>query len=63
MRSAVVLPAPFGPITAKNSPASTAKLTPLAAATPPKLTWRSSMRASAVTTPPVAAPGRPAHPG
>jgi len=29
----VVLPAPFGPMTARNSPALTAKLTPLAAAT------------------------------
>ncbi len=40
MRNAVVLPAPLGPINARNSPRSTVKLTPLAAATPPKLTMQ-----------------------
>src|SRR5947207_11785172 len=44
----LVLPAPLGPMTAKNWPASTARLTPPRAATPPKLRCRSS-RASNVT--------------
>jgi len=54
MRSAVVLPAPFGPITARNSAWLTSNDTPFAAATPPKLMCRSSIRASAVTLPPAA---------
>src|SRR5438045_303509 len=37
----VLLPAPFGPITARTSPRSTAKLTRLSAVRPPKRTVRS----------------------
>src|SRR5262245_35358785 len=43
----LVLPAPLGPMTAKNSPALTSRLTPARAATPPKLRWRSSRVRSA----------------
>ena len=35
IESRVVLPAPFGPITASSSPGSAAKLTPLNASTSP----------------------------
>src|SRR5947209_20501558 len=39
----VLLPAPFGPIIARTSPGSTAKLTRLSAVRPPKRTVRSSV--------------------
>src|SRR5437016_5274387 len=39
----VLLPAPFGPIIARTSPRSTAKLTRLSAVRPPKRTARSSV--------------------
>src|SRR5436305_171809 len=50
----VLLPAPFGPIIARTSPCSTAKLTRLSAVRPPKRTVRSSVDnndAAPVSTP------------
>ena len=57
MLKQVVLPAPFGPISASSSPASTAKVTPSTALTPPK--DLSSPCAS--RTGPLIAPPRPAR--
>src|SRR5262249_28669563 len=47
----VVLPAPFGPMIVKTSPASTLKLTPSRAWTPPKLMASSCASKSALTRP------------
>src|SRR5215469_4181570 len=44
----LVLPAPLGPMTAKNWPRSTARLTPARAATPPKLRYRFSSARSPI---------------
>src|SRR5215831_10870093 len=44
----LVLPAPLGPMTAKNWPRSTARLTPARAATPPKLRCRFSSARSPI---------------
>src|ERR1700731_4745421 len=47
----VLLPAPFGPIIARISPRSTAKLTRFSAVSPPKRTGRSSVRNSGADAP------------
>src|SRR2546428_8553201 len=44
----LVLPAPFGPMIAKRSPAPTSTLTPARAATPPKLRCNPSRASSAM---------------
>src|SRR4029450_13489252 len=44
----LVLPAPLGPMMAKNSPRSTSRLTPARAATPPKLRCRLSRARSPI---------------
>src|SRR5437667_12235855 len=44
----LVLPAPFGPMIAKRSPAATTTLTPPRAATPPKLRCNPSRASSAM---------------
>src|SRR5437667_10319125 len=44
----LVLPAPFGPMIAKRSPAATSTLTPARAATPPKLRCNPSRASSAM---------------
>src|SRR5919198_3788738 len=49
----LVLPAPLGPMTAKKAPASTARLTPARAATPPKLRCRSSRASNATLVHPL----------
>src|SRR4051812_29688423 len=46
----VVLPAPFGPITACNSPAGTANVMPSEAVTPPKRLLKPSMARSVSAT-------------
>src|SRR2546426_9244975 len=44
----LVLPAPFGPMIAKKSPVSTARLTPASAVTPPKFRCTSSRVSTAI---------------
>ena len=56
----VVLPAPFGPMTARSSPGSTAKLTPSTACRAPKA--RPSPRASSIGAVTRATPSRRAVP-
>src|SRR6266568_4085928 len=49
--STLVLPAPLGPIRAKSSPGSTAKLTPSSTTRPPKASRRRSTSSSAIPPP------------
>src|SRR5262245_25120373 len=49
--STLVLPAPFGPISANSSPASTASDTPSSTVSPPKRRVRRSMASSAIPSP------------
>src|SRR4030095_8169882 len=49
--STLVLPAPFGPISANSSPASTASETPSSTVSPPKRSARRSMARSAIPSP------------
>src|SRR5262245_33595845 len=49
--STLVLPAPFGPIRANSSPASTASDTPSSTTSPPKRSVRRSMASSAIPSP------------
>src|ERR1700730_18031981 len=52
--STLVLPAPFGPISANNSPLSTASETPSSTVRPPKRSDRRSISSSAIPSPPAA---------
>src|SRR5579863_2835495 len=55
----VLFPAPFGPMTARNSPRPSSKLTPFKAVRPPKRTVRSSARRTGAAVPrPLSAEGR-----
>src|SRR5437763_374540 len=49
--STLVLPAPFGPMRAKSSPASTANDTPSSTLSPPKPRWTSRKSSSAIPPP------------
>src|SRR5262245_22232223 len=52
--STLVLPAPFGPISANSSPAATANDTASSTLSPPKLRARRSTSSSAIPSPPAA---------
>src|SRR5687768_5423306 len=49
--STLVLPAPFGPISANSSPAATASETPSSTVRPPKRSMRLSISSSAIPSP------------
>src|SRR4051794_11342684 len=49
--STLVLPAPFGPISANSSPGSTASETPSSTVRPPKRSERASIASSAIPSP------------
>src|SRR5436853_1691373 len=49
--STLVLPAPFGPMRARSSPASMANDTPSSTLRPPKPRWTSCKSSSAIPTP------------
>src|SRR5688572_4932123 len=49
--STLVLPAPFGPISANSSPAATASETPSSTVRPPKRSMRRSISSSAIPSP------------
>src|SRR5690242_4623091 len=49
--STLVLPAPFGPISAMSSPDATSKEIPSSTVRPPKRRLKSSMRSSAIPSP------------
>src|ERR1700752_496925 len=49
--STLVLPAPFGPMSANSSPLSTASDTPSSTVRPPKRSVRCSMASSAIPSP------------